>query len=84
MRVKWFLDPCQESVHILPDPAILSGGMVLTGMIPRVKSVGYLYLFELSVFFKTFCSVSVTSGTADSDGHARRHGMANWRVRIMM
>jgi hypothetical protein len=84
MRMKWFLYPCQESVHILPDPAIQSGVWFRTGMIPRVKSVGYLYLFELSVFFKMFCSVSVTSGTADSDVHAKRHGMANWRVRMMM
>lgn len=36
-----------------------------TGTIPRVKSVGYRYLFVPSVFFKMFWSVLDTSGIED-------------------
>ena len=33
-----------------------------TGMMPRVKSVGYVYKLLLSVFLRMFCSVVETSG----------------------
>jgi hypothetical protein len=35
-----------------------------TGIIPRVKSVGYLYLFVLSEFFRMFCRASDGSPAA--------------------
>lgn len=45
----------------------------LTGIMPRVKSVGYLYLSDLSVFLRIFCRVPGTSGTVDASAPVRRH-----------
>jgi hypothetical protein len=42
-----------------------------TGMIPRVKSVGYVYRSDPSVFFKMFCSVLDTSGSEDESARPR-------------
>jgi hypothetical protein len=43
-------------------------GQELTGSIPRVKSVGYLYLSVLSVFFKMFCRAPFCNTPAPSEG----------------
>ena len=37
-----------------------------TGMMPRVKSVGYVYRLLLSVFLRIFCSVVETPGIGDA------------------
>jgi len=53
-----------------PSEAWLAGDHQ-TGIMPRVKSVGYVYFFDPSVFFKMFCSVLDTSGSEDARARPR-------------
>ena len=51
-------------------------------MIPRVKSVGYLYLSVWSVFLSMFCNVLDTSGIEDAIPIPIKRGTANEEQRI--
>jgi hypothetical protein len=50
---------------VKPEPPDQMKRRATTGIIPLVKSVGYVYLSDPSVFFRIFCSVLDTSGSED-------------------
>ena len=68
MAVEWLLYLASAPTHTinkLPNPDTGGNAGAQTGMIPRVRSVGYLYLFELSVFLRMFWRVFGTRARAE-------------------